>query len=84
MFTTLQTVHTLVFVFTLLGGLVLWLGLLRPHLKRTVAESRQIAEMLSCLPPEIDVEGLVLQALAEGARARAACVASLCCNDGGA
>lgn len=66
MFSQLRTAHTVVFVFSLLGGLVLWLGLVRPTLKSAGKETRQIAEMLSQLPPEMDVEGLIMQVLVAG------------------
>jgi hypothetical protein len=50
-------------------ALVLWLAIVRPMLQRSGKESRQIAEMLSQLPAEMDVEGLVGQAIVKtGAR----------------
>lgn len=65
-FNQLRTAHTVVFVFSLLGALVLWLGLIRPTLQHAGRETRQIAEMLSQLPPEMDVEGLIAQVLVAG------------------
>jgi positive regulator of sigma E activity len=35
MFNVLTTAHVLVFVFSLLGGLLTWLLVLRPYLRRT-------------------------------------------------
>jgi len=63
MFEQLRTAHIAVFVISLAWGLLLWLGLVRPMLRRSGKESRQIAEMLSQLPAEMDVEALVGQAL---------------------
>jgi hypothetical protein len=63
MFDQLRTAHVAVFVVSLVLAAGLWLGLVRPMLRRAGKESRQIAEMLSQLPPEMDVEGLVAQAL---------------------
>eukprot|EP00775_Hariotina_reticulata_P007070 gene7070-7283_t len=72
MFHILITAHVLVFVFSLLGGLLVWLLVLRPYLRRTGKEIYQIAEMLSQLPMQMDVEALVKQALATGEDAAAA------------
>ena len=52
---------------------------LRPWLKRTMQESKRVAELLAHLPPELNVEALVLEAMggdgAELAARRAAAVA---------
>lgn len=63
MFSQLRTVHVAVLVISLAWALTMWLALVRPMLRRAGKESRQIAEMLSQLPAEMDVEGLVAQAL---------------------
>lgn len=67
LFDQLRMAHVIIFVFSLLGALALWLGMVRPYLKQSNKETRQIAEMLSQLPPEMDVEGLIAQALVGGA-----------------
>jgi hypothetical protein len=64
MFDQMRVAHITVFIISLVWALFLWLGLARPMLRRSGKESRQIAEMLSQLPPEMDVEGLVAQAIA--------------------
>lgn len=56
--------HIIVFVMSMLGGILVMLGMFRPYLRQAGKETRQIAEMLSQLPPEMDVEGLIRQALA--------------------
>jgi hypothetical protein len=61
-----RTVHVVVFVLSLFGALLLWLGLVRPTLKAAGKESRQIAEMLSQLPPEMDVEAIIAQVVLGG------------------
>lgn len=66
MFSQVRVVHYLIFALSLVGALFLWLGVIRPHLKQSHKETRQIAEMLSQLPPEMDVEGLVAQAMVGG------------------
>lgn len=63
MFDQMRIAHISVFVISLVWALVLWLGIVRPMLRRSGKESRQIAEMLSQLPAEMDVEGLVGQAI---------------------
>jgi hypothetical protein len=63
MFDSMRTAHIAVFVISLGWALLLWLVLARPMLRRAGKESRQIAEMLSQLPAEMDVEGLVGQVL---------------------
>jgi predicted metal-binding membrane protein len=64
-FDQMRIAHIVVFVITLAWAFVMWLWLVRPMLKHSGKESRQIAEMLSQLPPEMDVEGLVAQAIAK-------------------
>jgi hypothetical protein len=70
MFDQMRVAHITVFVISLVWALFLWLGLARPMLRRSGKESRQIAEMLSQLPPEMDVEGLVAQAIARTGASR--------------
>jgi hypothetical protein len=65
-FVQVRTVHTVVFVLSLFGALLLWLALVLPTLKCAGKESRQIAEMLSQLPPEMDVEGIIAQVVLGG------------------
>lgn len=64
MFDQMRIAHVVVFVISLLWALFMWLMIVRPMLKHSGKESRQIAEMLSQLPAEMDVEGLVTQAIA--------------------
>jgi hypothetical protein len=64
MFDQMRIAHVVVFVISILWALITWLMIVRPMLKHSGKESRQIAEMLSQLPPEMDVEGLVTQAIA--------------------
>lgn len=66
MFDQLKVAHITTFIFSLVGAVVLWLGMVRPYMRQSGKEARQIAEMLSQLPPEMDVEGLVSQALLGG------------------
>lgn len=56
------TVHILLFVimFICLGALNIYL--MKPFLKRTVYESQRVAELLSQLPGELNVEGLIEKA----------------------
>ena len=63
-FDQMRAAHVVVFVISLTWAFVMWLWLVRPMLRHSGKESRQIAEMLSQLPPEMDVEGLVAQAIA--------------------
>eukprot|EP00882_Tetradesmus_deserticola_P028078 GHRQ01031256.1.p1 GENE.GHRQ01031256.1~~GHRQ01031256.1.p1 ORF type:complete len:320 (+),score=90.34 GHRQ01031256.1:903-1862(+) len=60
-FVQLRTIHTVVFVMSLFGAILLWLALVRPTLKRAGKESLQIAEMLSQLPPQMDAEAIIAQ-----------------------
>lgn len=53
-------------VATIIGALLFWLLLMRPALKQASREARYIADMLSQLPPEMDVEGLVAGSLLGG------------------
>lgn len=64
MFDAMRVAHVVVFVLSLVAALLIWLGLARPMLKASGKESRHIAEMLSQLPDEMDVEALVTQAIA--------------------
>jgi hypothetical protein len=73
MFDSLRTSHVAVFVVSVGLALFLWLGLVRPMLARARKESRQMAEMLSQLPAEMDVEALVGQALAAAGAPEAWC-----------
>lgn len=66
LFDQLRLAHIIIFVASLLGAFCLWLGIVRPTLKQSSKETRQMAEMLSQLPPEMDVEGLIAQALVGG------------------
>lgn len=66
LFNILKTVHVLVMVATIIGALLFWLLLMRPALKQASREARYIADMLSQLPPEMDVEGLVAGSLLGG------------------
>jgi hypothetical protein len=62
----LKLVHIVIFLLSLGGCLFFLLALVRPFLRRTSKETRQIAEMLSQLPNDMDLEALVGQALAAG------------------
>jgi hypothetical protein len=64
----MRVAHVVVFVISILWAMIMWLMIVRPMLKNSGKESRQIAEMLSQLPPEMDVEGLVTQAIARTGR----------------
>jgi hypothetical protein len=68
-----------VFVLSLVGALLLWLALIRPTLKRAGRETRQIAEMLSQLPPEMDVEAIIAQVVLGGAE-RTMWITRCCCS----
>jgi hypothetical protein len=65
-FVQVRTIHTVVYVLSLFGALLLWLALVRPTLKRAGKESRQIAEMLSQLPADMDVEAIIAQVVLGG------------------
>ncbi|GLI68263.1 hypothetical protein VaNZ11_012618, partial [Volvox africanus] len=53
------TIHTVVFAIAwVLWALYLWL-LLKPYLQISSTETKRVAEMLSQLPSELDVEGMV-------------------------
>ncbi|WIA17635.1 hypothetical protein OEZ85_014441 [Tetradesmus obliquus] len=60
-FAQVRVVHEAIFALSLIGAIALWLGLVRPTLRRAARETAQIAEMLSQLPPEMDVEGIIAQ-----------------------
>ncbi|EFJ44860.1 hypothetical protein VOLCADRAFT_94888 [Volvox carteri f. nagariensis] len=58
-----EVFHVVVFVLSwLLAGLFLF-GMLRPFMGHTQRETERIAEMLSQLPADVDVEGLLNKAL---------------------
>mmetsp|Transcript_29312 Transcript_29312/g.64903 ORF Transcript_29312/g.64903 Transcript_29312/m.64903 type:complete len:145 (+) Transcript_29312:2787-3221(+) len=57
------TLHILALVFTLLIMAAYLLLLMRPYVRQATAETRRIAELLSQLPTDVDVEGLVKRAL---------------------
>lgn len=57
------TIHILELVFTTIVLLVFLLFLMRPFVNKTTAETKRIAELLSQLPPDIDVEALLQHAL---------------------
>lgn len=61
-----RVVHEAIFALSLIGAIALWLGLVRPTLRRAARETAQIAEMLSQLPPEMDVEGIIAQVVLGG------------------
>lgn len=66
---TLST-HTAGFVLTwviMLG--YLWF-ILKPYLTETANESKRIAELLTQLPPDVDVEGLLRSSLMAGQAAK--------------
>lgn len=55
--------HVILFVLSLVLSLLFLLLIFRPFIRRTAIEARQVAELLSQLPPEMDVEGLVASAM---------------------
>ena len=63
-FDGMRVAHVVVFVLSLCMMLFILLGMIRPFLKRIHKENRQIAELLCQLPAEMDVEELILEALA--------------------
>ena len=63
LFDQLMTIHEVTFVLSVLVTLYMLLGVIRPYLKYTSKQTHQIAEMLAQLPPEMDVEALIAQAL---------------------
>ena len=63
MFDELRIEHIIVFIVSLVWAVVIWLAVVRPMMRRVRKETRQVAEMLSQLPAEMDVESLVAQAL---------------------
>ncbi|GLC67719.1 hypothetical protein PLESTF_000598300 [Pleodorina starrii] len=63
LYTRVEVFHVVVFVLSwLLAGLFLF-GMLRPFMGHTQRETERIAEMLSQLPADVDVEGLLNKAL---------------------
>jgi hypothetical protein len=63
-FDELRVAHVVVFVLSLGMTLFMLVGVIRPFLRRVHKEKRQIAELLCQLPAEMDVEELILEALA--------------------
>lgn len=63
-FANVRTVHIVLFVISWLLAIAFLVFMFRPLMRRVATESRQVAELLSQLPPEMDVEGLVAQAMA--------------------
>lgn len=53
--------HILLLVGLILASGAMLLGLLRPFLTSLGLETEQVADILSQLPPDVDVEGLVLR-----------------------
>lgn len=62
-FDEVVTGHVVLFVLSWLLCLAFVLCMFRPFIQRVGSEMRQIAKMLSQLPPELDVEGLVAEAM---------------------
>ncbi len=63
MYTQVLTLHVVALVVCVTLGVMFLLFIMRPHFSRVTAESKRVAELLSNLPPEVDVEGLVMNAL---------------------
>lgn len=63
-FDELRVAHVVVFVLSLCMMFFMLLAVIRPLLKRVHKEKRQVAELLCQLPPEMDVEELIREALA--------------------
>lgn len=70
------SIHIAAFVLTCLILLGFLLLILRPFLNKTSNETRRIAELLSQLPPNIDVEGLVQVSVSMKARVGWGCGAA--------
>ncbi|GLI64845.1 hypothetical protein VaNZ11_008226 [Volvox africanus] len=62
-FGKVRMAHIILFVLSLALAMVFLLFMFRPFIRRTAIEARQVAELLSQLPPEMDVEGLVASAM---------------------
>ncbi|KAI8475137.1 MAG: hypothetical protein J3K34DRAFT_517581 [Monoraphidium minutum] len=65
-FGNLRTLHVIVFAGSLALAAWVAVGAVRPFMRRNAKETRQIAELLSQLPAEMDVEALVATAVAGG------------------
>ncbi|GLC33063.1 hypothetical protein PLESTB_000374500 [Pleodorina starrii] len=62
-FGKVRMAHIILFVLSLALCLLFLIFMFRPFIRRTAIEARQVAELLSQLPPEMDVEGLVASAM---------------------
>ncbi|GFR48517.1 hypothetical protein Agub_g10412 [Astrephomene gubernaculifera] len=62
-FGKVRMAHVILFVLSLLMAVLFLVAMFRPFIRRTAIEARQVAELLSQLPPEMDVEGLVASAM---------------------
>ncbi len=71
-FGQVSTLHAVGFALTLLIMLVFGVFMLRPLLTAASGETRRIAELLSQLPKEIDIEAVVQEVLAAEAGSSAA------------
>ncbi|KAJ9513585.1 hypothetical protein QJQ45_006101 [Haematococcus lacustris] len=64
MYENTTMLHVVQFVLSVLLAGAFYIFMLRPFLRETSSESRRIAELLAQLPPELEVEGLVVKAIA--------------------
>lgn len=62
-FSKVRMAHIILFVMNWVLALMFLITMFRPFIRRTTIEARQVAELLSQLPPEMDVEGLVASAM---------------------
>ncbi|KAG2493479.1 hypothetical protein HYH03_008295 [Edaphochlamys debaryana] len=62
-FSQVRMAHIILFVISLVLAVLFLSMMFRPFIRRTAIEARQVAELLSQLPPEMDVEGLVASAM---------------------
>lgn len=61
-FSSQGTTHILLLVVALVCGLLFMVVLFKPFLSSTAKESRRVAELLTQLPKDVDVEGMVAAA----------------------
>lgn len=67
-FGQVRMAHIILFVLSICLAILFLATMFRPFIRRTAIEARQVAELLSQLPPEMDVEGLVASAMASKRR----------------
>ncbi len=62
-YTRVLDLHIVALVVCCALGAIFLLFVLRPNLARVSAESKRVAELLSQLPPEMDVERMLMDAV---------------------